>query len=76
VRDISGRLFNNNPSLTHFEVAQFSPFSPASGEKVADRPDEGVFGNTMFEKKPPHPALSPNSFATNCNLLTTSQIRK
>ena len=59
-----------------FEVAQFSPFSPGSGEKVADRPDEGVCGNIMFEKKPPHPALSPKSFATLCNLLTTSQIRK
>ena len=69
-------MLNADPSLTLFDVEQSSPFSPASGEKVADRPDEGGCGNMMFEEKPPHPALSPKSFATVCNLLWTSQIRK
>jgi hypothetical protein len=73
VRDLTK---HPDPSLTLFEVAQFSPFSPASGEKVADRPDEGVYGKMKYEKRPPHPALSPNSFATKCNLLTTNHIRK
>jgi hypothetical protein len=56
-------MFNYYPSLTNFEVAQVSPFSRALGEKMADRPDEGVAETCMFDKKPPHPALSPNSFA-------------
>jgi hypothetical protein len=73
VRDFEPQL---DPSLTLFEVAQFSPFSPASGEKVAVRADEGVYGKMKFEKKPPHPALSPNSFASKCNFLTTNHIRK
>jgi len=30
---------------------------------VADRPDEGVFKDGRVREKPPHPALSPKSFA-------------
>ncbi len=33
-------------------------FSP-SGEKVADRPDEGAFAAPSISERPPHPALSP-----------------
>ena len=61
------RAFNDSPLRTlfevvhfaaittrrvSFEVAQLSPFSPASGEKVAVRPDEGVYGKMKYEKKP------------------------
>jgi hypothetical protein len=63
-------------AILPFEVAPFSPFSSASGEKVAVRPDEAVYGKMKFEKKPPHPALSPNSFATKYNLITMNHIRK
>ncbi len=59
-----------------FEVAPLSPFSTVSGEKVAVRPDEGVYVEIKFKKKPPHPALSPNSFATKCNRRTTTLTRK
>ena len=40
-----------------------SPFSPDSGEKVADRPDEGAFRDGGVRENPPHPALSPKSIA-------------
>jgi hypothetical protein len=43
---------------------------------VAVRPDEAVYGKMKFEKKPPHPALSPNSVATKYNLITMNHIRK
>ncbi len=43
--------------------ASTSPFSPDSGEKVADRPDEGAFGKGRVRGNPPHPALSPKSIA-------------
>ena len=33
------------------------------GEKVADRPDEGVVQYGNVQKTPPHPAFTPNSFA-------------
>ncbi len=69
-------MFHYYPSLTNFEVDEVSPFSLASGEKVADRTDEGFAETCMFDKKPPHPGLSPNSFATICKLLATSQVRK
>ena len=36
-----------------------SPFSPASGEKVADRPDEGGGTGRNLLKKPPHPSPLP-----------------
>ena len=48
-----------------FEVAQFSPFSPASGERfalprrvesprLAVRPDKGAFVGGSVLKRPPH----------------------
>ena len=43
--------------------ASTSPFSPDSGEKEADRPDEGAFRDGRVRENPPHPALSPKSFA-------------
>ena len=43
--------------------ASTSPFSPDSGEKVADRPYQGAFGDGRVRENPPHPALSPKSFA-------------
>lgn len=45
---------------TTFEHAP-SPLS--SGEKVADRPDEGVVEPAIVRTKPPHHAVSPNSLA-------------
>jgi hypothetical protein len=38
-----------------------SPFSP-SGEKVADRPDEGAFVDGSELKRPPHPNPHPPIF--------------
>jgi hypothetical protein len=45
------------------------PSPPKSGEKVADRPDEGAFEKGSVREKPPHPCLSPKSFAASrlCN---------
>jgi hypothetical protein len=39
-----------------------SPFSP-SGEKVADRPDEGAFLEGSVLKRPPRPGPLPQFFA-------------
>ena len=36
-----------------------SPFSP-SGEKVADRPDEGAFEDGSIQKRPPPPVFPPS----------------
>ena len=48
------------------------PSPPKSGEKVADRPDEGPAQDVNLRKKPPHPpALSPNLFATTLQRKTT-----
>ena len=48
----------------HFKgTASRCPFSPEAGEKVADRPDEGDVQALPKREKPPHPALSPKSFA-------------
>ncbi len=42
-------------AILPFEVAPLSPFSPASGEKVAVRPDDRVYGKMKFENPPPSP---------------------
>jgi hypothetical protein len=39
------------------------PSAPKSGEKVADRPDEGASVQVAQKQRPPHPTLSPKSFA-------------
>ncbi len=47
------------PSLTLFEVTQFSPFSAASGERVADRPDEGGLWKHDVQEKATSPCPLP-----------------
>jgi hypothetical protein len=44
-------------------TTQQVPSPPISGEKVADRPDEGAAQEGRVREIPPHPALSPKSFA-------------
>jgi hypothetical protein len=39
------------------------PSPPKSGQKVAVRPDEGASEEGCVQEAPPHPALSPKSFA-------------
>ena len=60
--------------LTIFRVKRL-PFSP-SGEKVADRPDEGAFEDGSIQKTAPlTPALSPNFLRVSCHA-TPRSIRK
>ena len=53
------------------------PSPPGKGEKVADRPDEGAFEQGSVPEKPPHPTLSPKSFAASrlCNSSVQSRKR-
>ena len=50
-------------SFDHCSRRERSPFSP-SGEKVADRPDEGDFLRRQRAKTAPSPRPSPPIFAT------------
>ena len=49
--------------LTRICRAKQWPFSP-SGEKVADRPDEGAFAGGRGPKRAPHPSPLPQFFAS------------
>jgi hypothetical protein len=51
-----------------------SPFSP-SGEKVADRPDEGALLERSVLERPLTPALSPTFLQERCHM-TPRSIRK
>ena len=59
----------HQPEASVLKLRNIVPSPPKSGEKVADRPDEGAFEHCNVREKPPHPALSPKSFAATrlCN---------
>ena len=67
---------SDSPKLPfdQFLPPERSPFFP-SGEKVADRPDEGAFVEGRVLKRPPHPGPLPQCLQERCHV-TPRCIRK
>ena len=64
------------PEASVLKLRCIVPSPSKSGEKVADRPDEGAFEQRRMREKHPHPALSPKSFAASWLRHPSVQCRK